>query len=312
MSAPFTTRPPWPTAPAGLRSAVEERLGSTVVASHDVHGGMSPGPAAVLSLDSGTRVFVKAVSRTVNAGSHQLYEQEATVLKILPDEAPAAALMAVVETGDWIALITTYAPGRAAGPPWTTAAVAAVVEACETLASVAAPAAIPPVIDRLPDLDGWARLAGKPHLLNRWETRHIERLAVATHGWRDWTSGQHLTHQDIRCDNAVIDPAGNTATLVDWGYCSAGARWLDPALLAADVMAAGHADGAEAARRQALDLVTDAPRDASRFVIAQAGMWRSNSTLPAHPGMPTHRAWQRARAAALQPLIEDLLAQIGM
>ncbi|SNS77846.1 hypothetical protein SAMN05421812_101755 [Asanoa hainanensis] len=88
---------------------------------------------------------------------------------------------------------------------------------------------------------------------------------------------------------------------------SAGAPWLDAALLAADVVAAGHLDGPATARREALRLLADEPPEAARFVIAQAGMWRRNSTLPPHPGLPTHRAWQRARAAALEPLLADLL-----
>ena len=43
---------------------------------------MSPGPAAVLCLDTGLQVFVKAIDRTVNAGSHQLYRQEAAALRV--------------------------------------------------------------------------------------------------------------------------------------------------------------------------------------------------------------------------------------
>jgi aminoglycoside phosphotransferase (APT) family kinase protein len=147
--------------------------------------------------------------------------------------------------------------------------------------------------------------------LTTWEKRHVDRLANATLGWRHWTKGHHLTHQDIRCDNALIDPSHGEAVLVDWGYASVGARWLDQALLAADVMAAGHTDGPETARRQVLAMLADQPTAASRFVIAQAGMWRRNSTLPAHPGMPTHRLWQQTRANALQPLLEDLLPLVA-
>jgi hypothetical protein len=43
---------------------------------------MSPGPAAILALEDGRRVFVKAVSRHVSAGSHRAYEREATVLAV--------------------------------------------------------------------------------------------------------------------------------------------------------------------------------------------------------------------------------------
>jgi aminoglycoside phosphotransferase (APT) family kinase protein len=311
MTGFFTSRPAWRTVPADLRLAVERCAGGSVVASRDVHGGMSPGPAAALSLDTGLQVFVKAMNRTVNAGSHQLYRREAAALRVMPLGAPAARLVGVVEIGDWIVLITHLVPGLVAGPPWTTPAIRAVADACAELRSFPAPDGVPPVLERLPDLDGWAALAADPGGLTPWEVRHVERLAAAAAGWRSWTRGRQLTHLDIRCDNAIVDMAGRTAVLVDWGYCAAGAPWLDRALLAADVMGAGHVAGPEAARRRAWELLADQPAEASRFVIAQAGMWRRNSTLPAHPGMPTHRAWQRTRAAALQPLLEDLLAGPG-
>jgi hypothetical protein len=312
MTAVFTTRPSWRTAPVRLVRAVEECAGSPVAAFRDVRGGMTPGPAATLSLGNGDAVFVKAISSRVNVRSHELYQQEAAVLRVLPADVPAVRLRGVIDIDDWIALVLDVAPGEVAGRPWTTASVAAVVAACTAVARVMAPAGVPPVLARLPDLDGWVKLAAEPHHLTGWEARHIGRLAAATIGWRDWTAGRWLTHQDIRGDNAVIDPGDGTAVLVDWGFGAAGAPWLGRALLAADIVAAGHAEGPEIARRQALNLLMSQPAEASRFLLAQAGMWRRNSTLPAHPGMPTHRGWQRARADALQPLIEDLLAVIDI
>jgi aminoglycoside phosphotransferase (APT) family kinase protein len=311
MTALFTARPSWQTAPNRLVRAVEECVGSVIVAFRDGHGGMTPGPAATVSFSDGASVFVKAMSSKVNARSYELYQQEAAMLRVIPAEVPAARLRGVVEVDDWIALVMDRVPGNVAGPPWTTAAVAAVAAACAATARVTAPAGVPAVLDRLPDLDGWAKLAAQPDDLTGWEIRHVDRLAAATSGWRRWTAGRMLTHQDIRGDNALIDPTDGTAILIDWGSGAAGAPWLDRALLAADVVAAGHADGPDIARRQALELLINGPAEASRFVVAQAGMWRRNSTLAAHPGMPTHREWQRARADALQPLIEDLLPVIS-
>jgi len=290
---------------------VERCAGSVVVSARDVTGGMTPGPAAVLTLESGAQVFSKAVSASVSAGSHRLYQREATTLRLLPAEAPAAALLGAVEAGDWIALVTRLAPGQVAGPPWSAPAVRAVAGACATLAGITAPAGVPPVADSLSGLDGWAALAAEPRDLGPWEARHAGRLAAATAGWREWTSGRSLVHLDLRCDNAIVDRRSGTAVLVDWSCCSAGAPWLDRALLAADVLGAGHTGGPDVARRQARALLADLPPEASRFVIALAGMWRRSSARPAHPGMPTHRAWQRARAAALGPLVEELLGTLG-
>jgi hypothetical protein len=308
VTVSFTARPPWQTTPAELRHAVH-RCAGEVVAARDVTGGMSPGPAAVLTLGDGDRVFVKAMSKAASVGSHRLYQQEADILRIIPATVPAARLRRVVECGDWIALVLDAVAGQVAGPPWTTTAVIAAAEACAVVADVKAPTGVPAVVECLPDLDGWAALARDRASLSDWECRHIERLAAATTGWRHWTSGPHLSHQDIRGDN-IIRAGDGRAVLVDWGYACHGATWLDRALLGADVVAAGHEDGPETARHLALELLTDQPPEAARFVIAQAGMWRRNSTLPPHPGMPTHRRWQHQRAIALQPLIEDLLPRV--
>ncbi|MFB9363611.1 phosphotransferase family protein [Actinoplanes nipponensis] len=310
MTASFTARLPWLAVPATLHRAVQHCAGAPIIEACDVQGGMSPGPAAVLTLGNGACVFVKAVSKAVNASSYRLYQQEVTVLKQLPAQVPAAQLLSVVEDGEWIALVMDMVRGPTAGPPWTTASVTAAAEACATMANVIAPPGLPTVRERLPDLDGWAHLATDPECLSPWERRRITRLAAAVTGWRHWTSGRHLSHHDVRGDNIIINAVDGRAVLIDWGYGCSGAPWLDRALLAADVMAAGHRDGPDEVRRQAVDLLTGLPADAARFVIAQAGMWRRNSTLPAHPGMPTHRRWQRERATALQPLIDDLLPLI--
>lgn len=308
VTVSFTARPSWQAAPAALHHAVRERAG-VVVDVRDVTGGMTPGPAAVLTLTGGSQVFVKAMSQTINPDSHRLYRQEAAILPVLPPPVPAARLHATVETGDWIALIMDAVSGPVAGPPWTTPAVHAAAHACTILAGTAAPQVLPPAIERLPDLDGRAKLAAQPDGLTGWERRHIDRLAAATTGW-DWTSGRQLCHRDVRGDNIILDPVGARAVLVDWGCACRAAPWLDRALLAADVMAAGHEAGPQAARELAFGLLADQPIEAARFVIAQTGMWRRNSTLPEHPGMPTHRQWQRDRAVALQPLLEDLLPPI--
>jgi hypothetical protein len=180
--------------------------------------------------------------------------------------------------------------------------------------------------DRLPDLNGWAKLAADPGgptepggsgeplerpgpgTLDEWETAHVDRLAEWSADWRVWTAGDRITHLDLRGDNALIDPHSGRATLIDWGYFCAAAPGLDLGLLAVDVVAAGHADGPVAALRAATTVLAAAPPEAVRLVVAAAGMWRRNHTPPPHPGMPAHRAWQRERYRALRPLLDAILA----
>jgi hypothetical protein len=213
----FTARPSWSTVPAPVRARLTELIGSPTVSWLDLHGGISPGPAARLTLADGRCVFVKGGSAPVGPRSHQLHVMEADVLAGLPPTVPAARLLAVARTSDWIVLATTWIDGPTAGEPWTESAVRAVAEACELVAAHPAAASTP----------GFDRYDG-------------------------------------------------------------------------------HVGGPGHATEAAMRLLATEPSEASRFVVAVAGMWRFNATLPAHPGMPTRRRWQRDRAHALRPVLDAI------
>ncbi|MCO8277128.1 aminoglycoside phosphotransferase family protein [Actinoplanes sp. TRM 88003] len=195
----FATRPSWRDAPAELAAGVQRVCGASIVGSRDVHGGMSPGPAAVLRLADGRRVFVKAVSRAVSEPSHRFYQREAVALAALPVETPAPVLLGSIEvttegviriaaaakgareaagaarpeTGGegagaadiacgadgWFALVMSVAEGVPAGPPWTGDGVGLVRDACEVIGALPAPDVVPPIGQILTDLDGWELLA---------------------------------------------------------------------------------------------------------------------------------------------------------
>ena len=159
---------------------------------------------------------------------------------------------------------------------------------------------MPRIAELLTDLDGWELVTPA----DDWERRHVAALRAAAGGWREWTVGAALVHQDVRGDNALVD--GSNATLVDWSFGCAGAGWLDRARLAADVVCSGHRDGPAEAVRTARALLAKLP-DGERFVAALAGMWRYRSTLPELPGLPGLRGWQQERARAVRSLLEQVL-----
>ncbi len=68
----FTARAAWSETPEPVRAAVAAALGAPIAAHTDLHGGMSPGPAAGLRLADGRQVFVKAVSAQVRAHNHRM------------------------------------------------------------------------------------------------------------------------------------------------------------------------------------------------------------------------------------------------
>jgi aminoglycoside phosphotransferase (APT) family kinase protein len=320
----FTRRLPWASLDVTVRAVVEETVlasvGSAIQDARDVHGGMSPGPAAVLTTADGQQVFVKITSSELNERSYELYADELAAYHALAHLAlPMPELLSVVTHGPWIGLVLTVAPGVVPGPPWDAAALDDVAGACRQVGTVQAPDGLPPVLERLPNLDGWEALAsdtGGP--LDEWHAVYASPCADLVRGWRSWTAGRTLAHNDVRCDN-VLRADGQGATLVDWNFASAAAPWLDLAQLAADTMASGisrsvtpgalapedHAS--TASLEAALGLLASLPEDAGRFVVALAGMLRRNSTLPPHPALPSMRVWQAARADRLQPLVEALV-----
>ncbi len=293
----FTVRPPWGSLAPTVRAAVDAALGAPVSATQDIHGGMSPGPAALLDLRDGRRVFAKASSATVNETTVALYRRELAVLAALPRRTPAPTLVAAIEVADWLAVITTAVPG-ASPLEWDSTAVSATLAALDTLP--AAPPPLPSLREVAPALDGWADLAEhRVRPQDAWESSYAAALARVEWGWQDWTEGGRLTHADLRTDNLVLTPDG-TAVLVDWAYGCAAAPWVDCALLAADLAASGRT-------QPGLELLDNLPAEAARLVVAYAGMLRRNSTRPPHPGLPTFRGWQRARYDALRPLLEAVV-----
>jgi phosphotransferase family enzyme len=301
----FTPRAAWADTPEPLRTAVAEMLGATIVGHTDLHGGMSPGPAAGLRLADGRQVFVKAVSAEVRVHNHTMIRQESEILDVLPASVPAPRRLATVEYGPWIALATTWAAG-ATEASWTDASIAAVAKACRTASGHRAPGSLPPVAKRIFDFDGWRRVL-ELGTGDDWEAAHAGPAAEVVAGWESWTAGDALVHRDIRLDNTTVDAQEGAAVLLDWAYAAAGAAWIDLAQMAADVVATGHVLGQHAATDRAYRLLRTLPREASRFVVGLAGMWCIRAATIPDTVMPSISAWRRARSAALRPLVTRLI-----
>ena len=304
----FTPRAPWADTPAPVVTAVAEALGSMIVGHTDLHGGMSPGPAAGLRLADGRQVFVKAVSAEVRVHNHAMILQESTILDALPASVPAPRRLATVECGPWVAMATTWAAGSTKRL-WTDASISAVEQACRTASGHRAPGALPPVAKRMFDFDGWTRVLqiGRG---DEWEVANAEPAAEVVAGWERWTAGDALVHRDIRLDNTAVDTQTGSAVLLDWAYAAAGAPWIDLAQLAADVVATGHALGQQAATDRAYRLLRTLPHEASRFVVGLGGMWSIRAATVPDTVMPYISTWRRARSAALRPLVTRLIADI--
>ena len=108
----------WPVVPAGLRHAVEQRLGGRVVQAVTQPGGFSPGVAARLRTATGKRAFVKAVGPVPNPESPDIHRAEARIAASLPESTPAPRLLGFFDQDGWVALMFEDTEGHLPTQPW--------------------------------------------------------------------------------------------------------------------------------------------------------------------------------------------------
>lgn len=192
--------------------------------------GFTPGFAAVLTCEDGTRHFVKAASAKAQRGSALSYRAEIAVLKSLHPSLPVPRLQWSID-GDWVALSTSYAGGRAPSLPWDAVELAACLDALEEAASLLTPSPVSagPVAQEFaawPSYWGW--------VLPR---EHLDEAAALAAGFAAHCSGETLVHGDVRADNLLLFDAGLNgaprAEVLDWTWPAEGAAWLDTVTLLA-------------------------------------------------------------------------------
>jgi hypothetical protein len=110
-------------------------------------------------------------------------------------------------------------------------------------------------------------------------------LKRAEHRWRAYVddpadleqfAGNSLLHTDFNPDNVLI---AHRAYLVDWAWPTRGARWIDPALWALWLIAAGHTpDQAESHAARLLSAKTAPAPALTAFVKANRRLWTEIAT----------------------------------
>lgn len=302
----------WDAAPAPLRAAVEQALGSPVVYAATQQSGFSPGVAARLRLADGRRAFVKAISPAQNPDSPAMHRREAAVSAALPAGAPVPRLLAVVDEGEqgWIALAFEDVEGRHPALPWRPDELERVLAALEELAEALTPAPPLPGLERTAShafahmLCGWQRLAeGDPALrarLDPWSLRHLDALAELEAAAPAAVEGDTLLHFDTRADNLLLD--GERVWIVDWPHACTGAAWVDVALFAVSVAMQGGPPPEEMIARHPAARAAG-PAAVSAALVSFAGFFTQRALLPPPPGLPTLRAFQAAHGVAARAWI---------
>jgi aminoglycoside phosphotransferase (APT) family kinase protein len=176
-----------------------------------------------------------------------------------------------------------------------------------------APIAVEPVGELMPAVfAGWQRLAAGVdagqddlHGVDPWAQRHLAELVALEAAAPEAAAGTTLLHADIRADNILLTPS--RVVFVDWPWASRGAAWVDLLFMLPSVaMQRGPKpweifDAHPLGRRAPAGAVTS-------VVAAVAGFMIRGSRLPAPPGLPTVRAFQRDQGV---PALEWLKRRTG-
>lgn len=321
-------RRPYADLPPAVHAWVADRLGGPVTEVEDRVGGFSPGCAAVVGHES-RRVFVKAVSDRPNAVSLELYRRERERFAALPDHPALPKPLAGTDLGldgeSWTITLLPALPGRPPAHPWTAPVAELVFDRLADLqhalsASVAAqPSSLPDSSGLRGFFGRWGQLLDDsvdPWAAHPWVTRNANRLRAADARLQEEVVGDVPAHTDLRADNVILGPAGADGTersvwFVDWAEARTAAAWVDPALLAADLVISG-ADRGQGGSMDVRGFLRRHPSTAETspllhrdLLVSLAATLHRLSRSPAQPGLPTIRGWQSLCADRLLDFVVD-------
>jgi hypothetical protein len=291
----------WDELPMDVRSSIESRAGSRVVATDSRAGGFSPGLASHLRTADGDDLFVKAVSSSTNWQSVFIYRREVRVARALPSTTPAPRLRWWLEEGDWVALAFDFVNGATPCLPWGATDLERVLDAMVVLAESLSPSPI--AIETAGEFLGetlmrWRDLERHPDDLARipapWQRRLNELIELEAE-WPESASGSSLVHLDIRADNVLLTP--DDVWFVDWPWAALGAPWLDLVAMLPSVAMQCGPDPMDIWASHPLSRGVD-DEAVDSFLAAFTGMLTRQSLLPPTPGLPTLRAFQAGQGRA--------------
>lgn len=310
-SYPAGVRLPFGQVPTPVRDWVSDQLGGPIDAVRDVSGGLSPGTAAVVR--SGSRsLFVKAVGSRVNPHSIVFNRRERARGEQLPTLdgmlRPAGGADFTIDDEDWSVITFPEINGTPPRHPWRADEATRVLDRVAELGDHLTPSPWPDDRDELTNLqtflDSWSTLSEDDSACaDPWLWDRLGEFVERERALGERLAGDTLSHSDLRADNILLTP--DTVWIVDWAHPLNAARWLDPLILACDLITSGAdlPDGGEIdvprllREHPAFGTADDEARIGVPLVLA--GAMVVNSRRPSPPGLPTIRAWQGLIAGRL-------------
>lgn len=304
----------WQRVPEDVRAGIEQICGAPVTDARTQPGGFSPGVAARVLCEDGSRFFIKAVSAEANAQSPDLHRREAGVLRALDPliaagRVPVPRLRGTTDIGPWTALVIDDIDGQQPALPWQPDELTLVLSALDQLADALtpSPAAVPGIAERYQEaFTGWRTLAGRSDIsrLDPWSRRHLDQLAELESCWAARASGTTMLHTDVRADNLLL--AGGRVFFVDWPHACQGAPLVDAVFLAPSVAMQGGPAPADLLAQTRQGNEAD-PAALAALVCAMAGYLTERALRPPPPGLPTVREFQDAQGEIARRWLAALL-----
>ena len=184
-------------------------------------------------------------------------------------------------------------------PPWTQEHLTALEGLFEELAATRAPAGLPSLAARVPEIGAWDRVAADP--------APLLSTGLAPAGWLDSalpvlleaqlaapTAGDRLLHFDVRSDNLCF--RDGRALLVDWNQAMAGDPRWDRLLMVQTIQLEGGPSVRELA-----------PDPELGILAWMAGYLAARAGLPPPHGAPRVRGFQRAQLEIVLPWAAEVL-----
>ncbi|MGI5243095.1 hypothetical protein [Dactylosporangium sp. CA-139066] len=237
-----TTRITYTELPAVVCAAIEQRIGP-LISSESASAGRNSAVAARLRTAAGT-VFCKALP-----ADHRWVWTQAREAAIAPHlHSVAPRLIGRIETGGWDVLLFEAIEGRHADYRPGSPDLPAVATLLDAIAATPCPA--------IPLRDAAERL--QDYVRDQAELRFF--------------TGTTLLHTDLNNANIIIN-AGQ-ARIVDWGWATRGAAWLDAAYWTVWLTAAGHTPADAESWTSVISTWSAAPSEGlDAFADAQARLW---------------------------------------
>jgi aminoglycoside phosphotransferase (APT) family kinase protein len=138
-----------------------------------------------------------------------------------------------------------------------------------------------------------------------WARCHLDRLAGLESEWEAASAGATLLHFDLRADNILL--TADRVLVVDWPHASLGAGWMELLQILPSIAMQGGPRPWEIFDSHPLGRSAPGP-EVTAVLAAVAGYFVRQSRLPAPPGLPTLRAFQRDQGI---PAVEWLMRRTG-